>query len=380
MELFFDLVFVFAVTGVSRLTLNHLDWVGLADSIVVFWLVWWAWTQLTWALNGANMGVAWVRGGTLAATVVALLMSVSIDAAFEGTGGLWFVVPYVLVRILGLALYLRVAIADAAWFAAVRRFATLSLLGLASALAGGFADPSDRVWWWLGTIGLDMVAALVSARRPDFNLRARHFAERHGLFVIIALGESLLAVAVPAVGVERSVGTLIVLVAAVALVCLLWWTYFGWFKDELEHELAKRLERRDAQFARDAYSLLHFPLVIGIIGIALGLEAMIAHPETVVEGRVFAAFIVGIVLFVASTVPMWVRAGRGVLRWRIAFGILVPLVLLLVRDRPPLAVLLVAAACLLALVLIESARPAGPGAQSSVGSGPSSPNARGPIE
>ncbi|HSR41017.1 MAG TPA: low temperature requirement protein A, partial [Longimicrobiales bacterium] len=129
-ELFFDLVFVFSVTQVVALLHDGLTWGALGNAVLVFWLVWWAWTQFTWALNAADTTHPFVELSTLAATALAFFMAVGVPDAFRG-GALWFAVPYVLVRGVGLLLYGRVVSANPDQKAAVRTFATVSLGGLA---------------------------------------------------------------------------------------------------------------------------------------------------------------------------------------------------------------------------------------------------------
>ena len=191
-ELFFDLVFVFSVTQVAGLLHHHLDWTGLGQAVLVFWLVWWAWTQFTWALNAADTTHAAVELGTLLASGVAFFMAVALPGSFSGDA-IWFAAPYVLVRVIGLALYIRVAwAADASQHAAVRTFAFMSAGGLAAVLAGAIAGGATLYWLWGLAILLDVIAAMASGESEGWNLHPDHFGERHALFVIIALGESLI--------------------------------------------------------------------------------------------------------------------------------------------------------------------------------------------
>ena len=143
-ELFFDLVFVFALTQITSFAAHNLDAEGVLRATVMFWLIWWGWTQWTWALNAADTEHGLIRIGTLVATAIAFIMAVSVGDAFEGDGGLWFIVPYILVRTLGLALYARVAAERDGQLAAVQAFALLSLLGLAAALIGGLVNEDLR--------------------------------------------------------------------------------------------------------------------------------------------------------------------------------------------------------------------------------------------
>lgn len=359
-ELFFDLVFVFALTEVTSFAVNHLDAGGLTRALLIFWLVWWAWTQWTWALNPADTEHGLVRLGTLTGTAVAFLMAVSLGRAFEEQGGLWFVVPYVIVRVGGLSLYAWVTSEDSEQFAAVRGFALFSVAGLASAVLGGFADPEARVWWWLGTVVLDLVAAGRSGRF-GWNLHPDHFAERHGLIVIIALGESLIVSAVAVAGAEWRIELAGVAIGAVLVTCLLWWTYFGWFNEALTERFGALSGAAQSTFGRDAYSLLHFPLVAGVVGIAVGFKAMVAHPEDVLDASVLMAFAGGVGTFLLSAAAIWARAWSRVLWWRLVVPAVLYLVLLLAEDIPPSTVLALTAVAVAAIIAAEALRPPAPG-------------------
>jgi low temperature requirement protein LtrA len=312
-ELFFDLVFVFALTEVTGFAAEHLDAGGVARTILIFWLIWWAWSQWTWALNPADTEHGLVRLATLAATAIAFGMAVSVEDAFDVDDGLWFVVPYILLRVLGLALYARVAADREGHFAAVRTFAALSTLGFAAVLIGGFADPDARVWWWLAGVVLDLLVAAKVAGFEGWHIHPEHFTERHGLFVIIALGESLIVAAAGVAHAERTTELAAVAIGAVAVTCLLWWTYFGWLEEGLGARLRELKGGAQSSLARDAYSLLHLLIIGGVVGVAVGLEEMVAHPGEEVPANVLAALGVGIGLFVGASALAWARARREVL-------------------------------------------------------------------
>jgi low temperature requirement protein LtrA len=165
-ELFFDLVFVFAITELTGYLHHHLDASGVGKSILVFWLVWWAWTQFTWSLNPADTTHPKVRAVTLLATGIAFGMAASVQDAFTDHGGVWFGLPYVAVRLIGLGVYLGVGREDPLLRKAVHLFGSLSLIGLALVVVGSFAGPSARVWWWLGAVVADFVAAGVGGSGP----------------------------------------------------------------------------------------------------------------------------------------------------------------------------------------------------------------------
>lgn len=355
-ELFFDLVFVFAVTQVTHYAAEHLDVGGVLRSIIVFWLVWWAWTQFTWALNAADTDHHQVRLGTLISTGVAFVMAASVEQAFgPGAEALWFAVPYVTVRLLGLGLYYRVA-STPEQRSGVLFFAFASLTGLAAVIAGALAPPSLRAWLWLVAIILDLGAAGLAGRRAGWNLHAEHFAERHGLIVIIALGESLIIAGAAVAGDERTGGFVAVAATAVAATCLLWWTYYGWVKDGLEERLVCAPEGIQAPMARDAYSFWHFPLVCGIIAYAVGVEGIMAHPDEQVPLSVAIALASGVLLFVASTAGAMWRAAGTLLARRVVFVVVtiaavIPLAL--IDDMAPVWLLVAVSAGLGLIVTVE---------------------------
>ena len=136
-ELFFDLIFVFSVTQIVGLLHGEFSWISVGQAVLVFWLVWWAWTQFTWALNAADTTYPWVEFGTLIATAVAFFMAIALPEAFHNHA-LWFAIAYVLVRGIGLILYIWVSWEDKSQRVAVIIFTLISLGGLASVLIGGY--------------------------------------------------------------------------------------------------------------------------------------------------------------------------------------------------------------------------------------------------
>jgi low temperature requirement protein LtrA len=308
-ELFFDLVFVFAVTQTVSLLHHDLSWAGLFHAVVVFWLVWWAWTQYTWALNSADTTHPGVDALMLVATAIAFLMAVSIPDAFGEAGG-WFAATYILVRLVGLGLYGRVAWEDVAKRRAVRRFAVLSFGGLAAVAAGGVVGGEEaRAWWWAAAVVLDVAAAVGAGAAEGWDIRPEHFGERHGLFVIIALGESLIVAASGLTGAQRTAQTVAVAILAVAVTGGLWWSYFVSGKPALDHALVQRSGIDRSKLARDVYSIWHFPLVFGVVLLAVAIEEAVAHPHEALPVGVSLALAGGVVLFVGSTAAALRRSG-----------------------------------------------------------------------
>jgi low temperature requirement protein LtrA len=357
-ELFFDLVFVFAVTQLTVLTAHDLTPDGILRSVLLGWLIWWAWTQFTWTLNPADTTHPFVRVVTLAATAAALVMAASVSRAFAGDA-LWFAAPYVLVRVLGLGLQIRVDLArvDDGSHAGVARWVGLSSIGLALVLVGAVADPAVRSWVWLLSILADLVAAAIAGRNTIWDLNPAHLSERHGLFVIIAIGESLIVAGTAVANDERSPALAAAAAAAILVASLLWWTYFGWLKDALEHRYAAAPPERNGPLARDAFSLAHFPLIGGIVGFAVALEEIGAHPDEPAPAAVLASLGIGVALFVASSALSLRLCGGRVLVERLAILAVMLVALVLVAPMQPVVPLVVVAAALLAIVVIEGSGP-----------------------
>lgn len=350
-ELFFDLVFVFAVTQVTGYLIEQLGGVGTLRAALLFWLIWWAWTQFTWTLNAADTEHPRVELLTMAAVAAAFLMALTVPDAFAA-GGLWFAGWYTVVRGIGIAGQWWVSAADPEWRAAIRPWTLLSAVGLVVVLVSAVLPPAAR------TAGLALAAAmdLFAAWRAgdgEWRLHPAHFAERHGLFVIIALGESLIAAGVTATGAPRTGALLSVVIAAVLGACALWWTYFARANDALEHAMAERRSRDRGAFARDVYSLLHFPIICGVIGFAVAIHEAVAHPDEHLEQAGAVALIVGVGLFVGCTGLALRRARRGRPTLRALMVVLLVISYPALIAWPPSGALLLVAVLLTGLAVAE---------------------------
>lgn len=352
-ELFFDLVFVFCVTQIVSLFHHDLSWQSAGRAVLLFWLVWWAWTQFTWALNAADTTHHSVQLGTLVSTAVAFFMATSLPDAFAGRA-LWFAVPYVLVRVLGLGLYARVAAAyDASQHAAVRTFATLSVGGMVAVIAGAVAGGSTQYWLWGMAILLDVIAAGVGGQREGWNIHPEHFGERHGLFVIIALGETLIVAAGGLRGAALDAPTLIVAILAVGITCAFWWSYFTRTKPEMDRALCEAAEDARAPLGRDVFSLGHFPAMCGVIAYAVAIEHVLAHPADPVDTGGRIALAAGLLLFVGSVGACIWRATGRILLPRFAIAVIAAAAVLLVGPLPAAASLSLVFVALLVLLSVE---------------------------
>ena len=171
--------------------------------------------------------------------------------------------------------------------------------------------------------------------------------------MIIALGESLVVIGVIVADADRTAELLRVAIGAVVVSCLLWWTYFGWRKDALEVQLERESSATEGLLARDAFSLLHFPVIGGVIGIAVGFEDMVLHPGERHETEGMVALALGLVLFVGGGAAAWARAGRQLLLPRLGMLAALVVALVLAADAQPPVVLTIVAAAIAAIAIVE---------------------------
>jgi low temperature requirement protein LtrA len=332
-ELFWDLVFVFAVTEVTTLLHHDLSWAGLGRALLVLALVWWAWSAFVWAANAQLADDLPVRGVLFLAMILTFVVALAIPHAF-GEDGTIFAVAYTGVRLLHLALYVDASRRGNASLAPIAGFAITVAVGLVLLIAGSRLTGSGRTWLWLA-------AALIDYAGPAWLTRERlrgiqrvavaHFAERYSLFIIICLGESIVGIGLGAAGRELDTDLIAGVALAVLVTIGLWWTYFDRVAVEAEHRLATHEEPVLA--AADAYSYLHLVLVSGIIVSAIGLNDAVGDVTEPLSDGARLALCGGVAAYLAG---------------HLAFG------LRLVGELAP-GKALAAAACLLVYLVTGSA-------------------------
>ena len=300
LELFFDLVFVFAVTQVTALVAHDPTAQGFAHGALVFGLVWWAWSGYAWMTNAIDVESIVVRLLVLVAAGASFFMAIALPDAF-GDDGLRFTLAYLVVRLVQLGLYVWGLRADPAHQAAILRLAPWFLVAPFVALAGGFADGDLRVVLWVVSLAID-VAGAATVGGAGFRVSASHFAERYALFVIIALGESIVAVGVSATSLERDGTFFAVAAIAFALTAVLWWSYFDFPALAAARALRFASPERRGPLARDLFTFFHFPNVLGIIYIAVAAKKAVAHPSEPLSAGGRAALGVGLSLFLLQFV------------------------------------------------------------------------------
>ena len=284
LELFYDLVFVFAITQVSHLLLEHLSWAGVLQSLIALLAVYWSWNYTTWTTNELDTETVPVRLLLLALMLVSLLMAVAIPQAFEAHA-LLFAGSYVAIQI-GRHSFLTFAAADRGTVERERAAHILIWFMVVGALwvAGAMLDGQERIVLWLVALALDYSAPLVTYWIPGrrrlapatWNVGTEHFAERFGLFIILALGESIVITGATTSDLELDAARIIAFIMAFLASAALWWLYFSSVANLGAHYL--EVSENRTILARDAYTYLHVVFVAGIILSAVGDELVIAHP------------------------------------------------------------------------------------------------------
>jgi low temperature requirement protein LtrA len=366
LELFFDLVFVFAITQVTSLLSNDPTWHGLARGLLVLGALWWAWAAYAWLTNTLNPEEGVVRIAMFGVTAAMLIVALAVPEAFDEHGVI-FGVAYLVVRAMHLALYALAARGDHDLLGAVLRMTPSSMISGVLILTAGFMEGDQRVALWALGLAIDYLGVLVG-RGQGWRLSPGHFAERHGLIVIIALGESIVAIGVGAGGINLSAGVIVAAVLGIVVVASLWWTYFDWVAIVTEQRLRRSTGAQQATLARDAYSYLHFLMVTGIVLFALGLKKTLGDVDGHLATVPATALAGGLALYLLAHVLLRLRISRLEGRGSIGRGKPTAFLALLVfwpvaDDVPALVALAVAAAVFVALIAYEAIRYREPRAQ-----------------
>jgi low temperature requirement protein LtrA len=354
LELFFDLVFVFAITQVVTLIIEDTSAAGFGRSALVLGMVWWAWSGYAWMTNAIDVDRVGVRVLFLLGMLGSLLMALAVPDAYQDEG-VWFAIAYVAVRVLNVVLYDTGLRGDPAHRAAFRRLAPWFLVAPAVALAGGFADGDVRVALWALSLTLDVVGTL-TVGRSGFRVSPAHFAERYGLFVIIALGESVVAVGLAAADLERDALFVATVAVAFAGVAALWWAYFDWPQLAAERRLRREPDATRGPLARDLYTFFHFPLVLGIIFYAVAAKKTLAHPDEPLSTAGRWALGIGVASYLAAFALQRYRAVRVVAWERLAGGAAAVGLVVLLRDLDAVGLLAIVVGLLVLVTAVEATR------------------------
>ena len=354
LELFFDVVFVFAITQVTGFLADHPTWDGLLRGLMMLGALWWAWASYAWLTNTLNPEEGAVRLAVFGAMAAMLIVSLAVPNAF-GTDGVTFGVAYFVVRALHLLLYAIAGRGDRDLLGAVLRIVPTATLGPALLVIAGFFGGTAQLALWGAALAIDYLGVLVGHMR-GWRVSPEHFVERHGLVMIIALGESIVAIGVGAAGLPLDAGLIAAALLGIAVAAALWWSYFDWAAFVSQARLAEATGPERAALARDLYSYLHLPMVAGIVLFALGLKTTLAHLGDPLGTIPALGLCGGVALYLIAHVALRLRIGGGLGHGRPIATILLLGLLPLAMAVPALAALGMVVAVCAALIAYEALR------------------------
>ncbi|MEV7178589.1 low temperature requirement protein A [Kitasatospora sp. NPDC093679] len=347
-ELYFDLVFVFAVTQVSQLLHHHHDWAGTGRALVAFAPVYWCWVGTTVQANVRDVDTPRDRIGIFGVGLCGLFMALALPGAY-GARGLLFGAGYWAARLVLL------------WLVRGIRRVWLGPYGVGGAvsgplmLLGGMTDGPARTVLWAAGAACDLAAPLVFRRRlAAVTYHPGHLPERFGLFLLVALGESIVGIGGPVAGSDLHTGQLLSVAVAFAISCALWWLYFGFASDAMRFAVETAASRRD--MIRRVFSYGHLLLIAGVIAVAVGFGETVAEPGHALGLGTVALLYGGCVLYLLSfSYTRWMMFGK-VSPTRLGAAGLVLVLLPLMPHLPALTALTALAVVLVGLNAVEHVR------------------------
>jgi low temperature requirement protein LtrA len=361
LELFFDLVYVFAVTQLSHHLLEHLTIAGAAQTLFLLLVVWWAWIYTTWMTNWFDPESVPVRGVLLVGMLASLVMAIAVPDAF-GDRALAFAGGYVALQVVRNAFIVAATRPESPLHVAFRRIFAWSVWVGPIWIAGALLDGEARTVVWIVALVLDYAGPFAGYWTPglgrtaptDWELEHAHFAERFQLFIIIALGESIVLTGATASGQSLTGARWLAIAGGFALAAALWWLYF----DEVARRSVEDFEAAAddrGRLGRDAYTYLHIPIVAGIIVSAVGIELVIAHPDTALAARELIVLGAGPVLYLLGHLGFRLRMVGTFARKRMLAVAAIAIAMLATSSAPALASLTAMLAILAVLAGSETA-------------------------
>jgi low temperature requirement protein LtrA len=361
LELFFDLVYVFAVTQLSHYLLGHLTIEGAAQTLFLLLVVWWAWIYTTWMTNWFDPDAVAVRGVLLVGMLASLVMAIGVPQAF-GDRALAFAGGYVVLQVVRNAFIVAATQPESPLLVAFRRILAWSCWTGALWIAGALLDGEARTTVWLVALAADYAGPLAGYWTPglgrteatDWELEHAHFAERFQLFVIIALGESIVVTGGTASEENLTLARWVAIGIGFVLSAALWWLYF----DQIARRSAddfQAAEDERGRLGRDAFTYLHIPIVAGIIVSAVALEVVIAHPDTTLKAAELLTLAAGPALYLVGHLAFRLRMEGSLSTRRLAAVGVIGLAVLVTSGSPSLVSLALVAAILALLAAVETA-------------------------
>jgi low temperature requirement protein LtrA len=352
LELFFDLVFVFGFTQVTGLLVDDPTWGGVLRGMLVLAALWWAWGVYAWLTSATDVDEGGVRLAMLAAMGAMFGVALAVPGAF-GDDAVLFGIAYLLVRLLHLVLSAIVVRDDPERRGALVRFVPTAIAGPLLLVLAGFLEGDARIAVWFVALAIDYLGPVVIGVGRGWRVASEHFAERHALIILIALGESLISIGVGA-GLELDAGVLVAAALGIVVLSAFWWLYFDVAAIFGRRRLMQARGLELHRLALSAYSYLHLPIIAGIVLFALGLEETLHHVGEPLDTVPAVALCGGAALYVLAEIAFLVRTTGRIFRRRTIGAVVLAALIPAAVAIPALAALaLVSAVCSL-LVAYEA--------------------------
>jgi low temperature requirement protein LtrA len=314
LELFFDLVFVFTITQLTAVLVHEPTLTGLLQVVLMLGVIWWMYDGYAWLTNAVAPDRPSRRLVLLAAMAAYLVLALAVPQAFRG-GGLAFGIAYLAIVGIHLGMFSRTA--SVGVVEAVVQLAPFNVISGVLVLVGGALGGTAQYVLWAVAFGFEWVTPLFTTL-SGFRIGTAHFVERHGLVMLVALGESVVAVGIGASGAVIDVSLVVIAVLGLVVNAGLWWTYFGDDDDDVERALERADPAARGWLAVQAFGYWHLALLLGVILVAAGLEPAIAHGYDTLDAAQAVMLAGGLALFLVGDVGFRWSLGLPVARTRIA--------------------------------------------------------------
>ncbi|BCK52525.1 low temperature requirement protein A [Nocardia wallacei] len=373
LELFFDLVLVFAFTQVTDLAAHETTALNMLRAVLVLAVMWWVWIAYAWLGNVVRADEGIARVAMFAAMGAALIVAEVIPEAFHDMPGGWygplvFAIAYLVIRLVHLVMFWLASDEDQQLRGQVTRWAAGSItIGTTLLIVAAMNHGTVQIWLWIAAITGDMLWTFFAGNQWRLN-SASHFAERHGLIIIVALGESIVSIGVGMAGLPISWPIAVGSLLALTVSGLLWWAYFDVAAHAVEHAMTHARGERRIQIARNCYTYWHFPMIAGIIALSLGLKKVLnylggAQGHTLhdaLHGIPMFALYGGVMLYLLALVG-FKQYATGQVSWaRVATAVVLAALLPIATRLPAMAALALLCAVLAVLTVWELVRFAQP--------------------
>jgi low temperature requirement protein LtrA len=353
LELFFDLIFVFAITQVTGFVVEDPTWAGLAKGLLVLGVLWWAWAAYAWLTNTVDPEEGVIRLAVFGAMGAMLVAALAVPDVF-GDDAFLFACAYAVVRVAHLVLYAVAGRGDRDLLGAISRLGVGTVLGVGLLFVAAGLDGRPQAGVWALALGLDLLGAYVGGGR-GWRLSPGHFAERHGLIVIVALGESIVALGLGATT-DLSAGVIVAALLGLSIAAALWWAYFDVVALVAERRLREASGPAQLRMARDSYSYLHLPMVAGVVLYAVGVKKTMGGYDEALKLVPAVALCGGLAMYLVAHVLFRLRNVGTLNRQRLVVAALLLALIPAAREIPALGTLAAVAGACVGLIAYEAVR------------------------